>query len=194
MSWRVSDELIWRSETRRPGAAGAASLPLVPRMLFTTLDSPVGGLLLLGDAEALTGLFFPEHARRPGGEALGEHRPGAFAAAAEQLEAYFAGRLAAFDLPLAPAGTPFQQDVWRALRTVPYGETTTYGELARRAGHPGAARAVGAATARNPISIVTPCHRAVGASGALTGYAGGLERKRALLALERDGPTRTSVA
>lgn len=153
--------------------------------LFTTLDSPVGELLLLGDGDALTGLFFAEHARGPARGAHGERRPEAFATVAEQLEAYFAGRLTAFDLPLAPAGTPFQRDVWRALRAVPYGETTTYGELARRAGRPGAARAVGTANARNPISIVTPCHRVVGASGALTGYAGGLERKRALLALER---------
>jgi methylated-DNA-[protein]-cysteine S-methyltransferase len=153
--------------------------------LFAALDSPVGELLLVGDGEALTGLFFAEHARGPARDALGERRPTAFTGAVEQLEAYFAGRLTAFDLRLAPAGTPFQQDVWRALRAVPYGETTTYGELARRAGRPGAARAVGAANARNPISIITPCHRVVGASGGLTGYAGGVERKRALLALER---------
>lgn len=157
----------------------------VTQTLFTTLDSPVGELLLLGDGCALTGLFFSEHARVTQRPPPGEQAPAAFCTVVQQLEAYFARQLTAFDLPLALHGTPFQHDVWRALRAVPYGETTTYGDLARRAGYPGAARAVGAANARNPISIITPCHRVIGSSGTLTGYAGGLERKRVLLDLER---------
>jgi methylated-DNA-[protein]-cysteine S-methyltransferase len=108
-----------------------------------------------------------------------------FAEAARQLEAYFDGRLTEFELPLAPAGTPFQLAVWTELLRIPYGETMTYGELAERLGRPSAARAVGAANGRNPISIVVPCHRLVGASGGLTGYGGGVDRKRRLLDLER---------
>ncbi len=104
---------------------------------------------------------------------------------ARELDEYFAGRRRAFDLVLAPAGTPFQLAVWEELRRIPFGGTTTYGELARRVGRPTAARAVGAAVGRNPISIIVPCHRVVGSDGALTGFAGGLDRKRALLALER---------
>lgn len=103
----------------------------------------------------------------------------------KQLESYFAGRRVGFDLDLAERGTPFQCDVWRALVAIPYGETTTYAELARRIGRPKAVRAVGAANGANPWAIVVPCHRVIGADGTLTGYAGGLERKRELLALER---------
>src|SRR5205085_9923425 len=106
---------------------------------------------------------------------------------ARQLREFFAGERTAFELPLRPAGTPFQRAVWDALLEVPYGETTGYGALAQRLGRPGAARAVGLANARNPLAIVVPCHRVVGASGALTGYAGGLERKRFLLELEARG-------
>jgi methylated-DNA-[protein]-cysteine S-methyltransferase len=108
-------------------------------------------------------------------------------AAAEQLAAYFAGELREFTLPLRPAGTPFQMAVWRALKRVPYGETVSYGELARRLGRPGAARAVGRANALNPLPVIVPCHRVIGADGALTGYAGGLCIKRALLDLEAAG-------
>ena len=106
--------------------------------------------------------------------------------ASRQLTEYFAGRLTVFDLPLSTGGTPFQQRVWGALREIPYGTTTSYGEVARRLGlHGGASRAVGLANGSNPISIVIPCHRVIGADGSLTGYGGGLDRKRFLLALER---------
>ena len=108
-----------------------------------------------------------------------------FAEAKRQLAAYFAGRLTAFDLPLAPQGTPFQRRVWDELRRVPHGQTVSYGELARRIGSPTACRAVGAANGRNPLCIIVPCHRVVGANGKLIGYAGGMPRKEALLALER---------
>jgi methylated-DNA-[protein]-cysteine S-methyltransferase len=110
--------------------------------------------------------------------------PEALRAAAEQLRSYFAGELTGFDLPLAPSGTDFQQRVWAALREIPYGRTVSYAELAVAVGRPGAARAVGAANGRNPIAIVIPCHRVIGSAGALTGYGGGLDRKRLLLDLE----------
>jgi methylated-DNA-[protein]-cysteine S-methyltransferase len=155
-------------------------------VLYTTVDSPIGELLLLGDGHALHGLWM-RHGRtalaRPGWT----RADGPFEDARGQLAGYFAGRLLAFDLPLAMAGTPFQVRVWRALLEIPYGETTTYGELARQV-QPGggwqAARAVGAANGRNPIAVVVPCHRVIGADGSLTGYGGGLERKRFLLDLE----------
>jgi methylated-DNA-[protein]-cysteine S-methyltransferase len=114
-----------------------------------------------------------------------EYDDGVLAEARAQLSAYFAGERTTFDLPLAPVGTPFQQRVWGELRRIPYAETVSYGELANRLGSPGASRAVGLANGRNPIAIVVPCHRVIGADGTLTGYAGGLERKRALLDLER---------
>jgi methylated-DNA-[protein]-cysteine S-methyltransferase len=157
--------------------------------LYDLVPSPVGELLLVGDGESLTGLHFrPDSAgggRVPSG---GRRDPAAFAAVTDQLGAYFAGELRTFDLPLAPAGTEFQRRVWRALTTIPYGETTTYGELAEAIGHPGSARAVGAANGRNPIAIVVPCHRVVGADRSLTGYAGGLDAKRTLLDIEGAAP------
>jgi methylated-DNA-[protein]-cysteine S-methyltransferase len=156
-------------------------------VLYTTVDSPIGELLLLGDGRALHGLWMLD------GRAAESMRPGwtradrPFEAASGQLAEYFAGRRLAFDLPLAMAGTPFQVRVWRALLEIPYGETTSYGELARQV-RPGggwqAARAVGAANGRNPIAVVVPCHRVIGADGSLTGYGGGLKRKRFLLDLE----------
>ncbi|MFL5870805.1 MAG: methylated-DNA--[protein]-cysteine S-methyltransferase [Solirubrobacterales bacterium] len=154
--------------------------------------SPVGDLLLVGDGSALTGLHMQEGPGRR--EPPGERRPAArpFAAAREQLAEYFAGRRTRFDLPLAAAGTPFQRRVWAALEQIPFGETAAYGELATRLGAPAAARAVGAANGRNPISIVVPCHRLVGRGGALTGYGGGIERKRFLLALEAGASGRRS--
>jgi methylated-DNA-[protein]-cysteine S-methyltransferase len=112
------------------------------------------------------------------------HDRGPFDEAIGQLEAYFEGERREFDLPLAPEGTPFQREVWEMLRKIPYGETVSYGELARRLERPGSSRAVGAANGRNPIPIVIPCHRVVGADGSLTGFGGGLEVKRRLLALE----------
>jgi len=160
-------------------------------MSWTEVDSPIGPIVLVGDERGLTGLFMAEHRYRPAEHTFGEPDEVPFTAAAEQLSAYFAGSSTDFDVPLAPVGTPFQQRVWALLRQIPYGETTTYGELARQLGRPSAARAVGMANGRNPISIIVPCHRVVGSTGELTGYGGGLERKRFLLDLER---ARTVVA
>jgi len=155
-------------------------------MLYTTVDSPIGELLLLGDRHVLQGLWMLDG--RTAVDRSGWTRAGGpFEQARGQLDEYFAGRRLEFDLPLAMAGTPFQRRVWRALLDIPYGGTTTYGELARRvqpAGGWQAARAVGAANGRNPIAVIVPCHRVVGADGSLTGYGGGLERKRLLLDLE----------
>lgn len=154
-------------------------------LLYATIESPLGQLLLLGDGQALRGLYMQE-GRRPVTVSPGWKRdPDAFAVVATQLAEYFAGRRSGFDLRLELVGTPFQLRVWRALEGVGYGETLSYGELARRIGHPSAARAVGAANGANPISVVVPCHRLIGARGGLTGYAGGIENKRMLLELER---------
>src|SRR6476661_5039700 len=151
--------------------------------LYTTIDSPIGELLLLGDGEALHGLYMQGGRRkRISPEWERDERP--FAVAAEQLAEYFDGRRREFDLPLALNGPPFQRQAWEALRDIPYGETVTYGEQARRIGHPDAARAVGAANGQNPIAVIVPCHRVIGAGGALTGFGGGIERKRLLLDLE----------
>jgi methylated-DNA-[protein]-cysteine S-methyltransferase len=153
-----------------------------------TLDSPVGRLLLGGDGERLTRIDFQDgpHPLRPAAHWQPAAAP--FAAAIEQLAQYFAGRRRSFELPLAPEGTPFQRRVWQALRAIPYGETVRYGELARRIGNPRAARAVGLANGANPLPIVVPCHRVIGANGALIGFGGGLPIKRALLALEMRHP------
>jgi methylated-DNA-[protein]-cysteine S-methyltransferase len=151
----------------------------------TIVDSPVGPLTLVGSDLGLTGLYMERQRHRPAEESFGPADAGPFGAAAEQLAAYFSGELDTFDLPLDPLGTPFQRTVWAALREIPYGETVSYGELAERIGRPSAARAVGLANGRNPIGIIVPCHRVVGAGGGLTGYGGGLERKRFLLDFER---------
>jgi methylated-DNA-[protein]-cysteine S-methyltransferase len=139
-------------------------------------------------AGSLTGLHVGTPGHEPDAAAFGA--PGdstaePFAVAATQLTAYFAGELTSFDLPLAPAGTPFQRQVWAALRSVPYGQAVTYGQLAFRLGRPGASRAVGLANARNPIFIMVPCHRLIGADGRLRGYGSGIARKQFLLDLER---------
>ena len=153
-------------------------------VLYASLDSPLGELLLHGDGSALRGLHMQE-GRKPVTVGPDWRRaPEAFAGAAAQLAEYFAGEREAFDLPLEPAGTPFQLRVWEELLAIGYGETISYAELARRIGRPAAVRAVGAANGSNPLSVVIPCHRVVGASGALTGYGGGVERKRLLLDLE----------
>lgn len=154
---------------------------------YVTIDSPVGPLTLVACDGALTGLYLHAQRHRPGEAVFGQ--PGdaeaePFAAAATQLAAYFAGELTSFDLPLQPAGTAFQRKVWMALRDIPYGQTISYGELAAGIGAPAASRAVGLANGKNPISIVVPCHRVIGGDGSLTGYGGGLERKRFLLDLE----------
>jgi methylated-DNA-[protein]-cysteine S-methyltransferase len=143
--------------------------------------SPIGELLLASDGEALTGLFMEERRHGPRGEASWIEDRGPFREALLQLDAYFAGERTAFSLPLAPEGSGFQLRVWRALEEIPYGQTWSYRQLADQVGRPGAARAVGSANARNPLSIVVPCHRVIGSAGALTGYGGGLARKRWLL-------------
>jgi methylated-DNA-[protein]-cysteine S-methyltransferase len=155
-------------------------------MHYRTLDAPIGRLLLAGDAEGLRFLLF-NAGRRPA-VPQPEWEPdtrGALDDAARQLTAYFKGTLRSFALPVAPAGTPFQCRVWAALQEIGYGETLSYGELARRLGNPKAVRAVGLANGANPISIVIPCHRVIGSNGSLVGYGGGLATKQALLALER---------
>lgn len=151
------------------------------------LPSPIGELLVSGDGDAITGLSM-QAGRGWGPATTGWLRDDAvFDEARRQLDAYFAGELREFDLPLAPAGSPFQREVWQALLTVPYGATRTYGAIARQVGRPDRARAVGAANGRNPIAIVIPCHRVIGAGGDLVGYGGGLPRKAWLLSLERTG-------
>ena len=150
-------------------------------MSWTVLETtPVGPLRLTASHGALTGLHFGA------GPADGAYDPDdpVLRAAAAQLGEYFAGERRSFDLPLAPAGTAWQLAVWEQLRLIPYGTTVTYGEIARRLGSPAASRAVGLANGRNPIAIVVPCHRVIGANGALTGFAGGMDVKRTLLALE----------
>ena len=160
--------------------------------LYTETDSPLGTILLCGTARGLTGLYMENHRHGPEqAERAGWTRDDApFTAACIQLAEYFAGKRTAFDLALdreAMGGTAFQQKVWAVLMEIPYGETVSYGELARRIGQPAAVRAVGLANGRNPVSVIVPCHRVVGAGGQLTGYGGGIERKTALLALEARG-------
>jgi methylated-DNA-[protein]-cysteine S-methyltransferase len=148
------------------------------------IGSPVGPLTLVGDGSALTGLYFDSHLRTPRLADRGPRTDEGFDAAARQLGEYFAGTRREFDLELAPRGSAFERQVWALLTKIPYGETRTYGQLAAELGDHGAAQAVGNANGWNPISIIVPCHRVVGASGSLTGYAGGLHRKRFLLSLE----------
>jgi methylated-DNA-[protein]-cysteine S-methyltransferase len=144
--------------------------------LYTQMASPIGELLLFGDERALRGLYMEGRAR-DGWRRADEP----FHTARAQLEQYFAGERSEFDIPLDLRGSGFQRSVWDALLTIPYGETRSYGEIARQIGRPDRARAVGAANGRNPVSIVVPCHRVIGADGSLVGYGGGLERKRWLL-------------
>lgn len=143
------------------------------------IDSPVGRLTLANRGGALTHLLFGERFSPTGPDEI-------LLEAKRQLEEYFAGTRTIFDLPLSPQGTPFQMDVWRALQAIPYGQTASYGDIARAVGRPKACRAVGQANHVNPISIIIPCHRVVGSDGALTGYGGGMDAKIALLALEKE--------
>ena len=154
------------------------------RTLYDTAPSPLGPLLLTSDGDAITGVFMERHRHGPAVGADWVRDAAPFAALREQLDAYFAGDLRTFSVATRAAGTPFQQAVWAALLDIPYGATESYGALAVRIGQPAAVRAVGAANGRNPLSVVVPCHRVVGAAGALTGYGGGVENKRRLLALE----------
>ncbi|MEO7217852.1 MAG: methylated-DNA--[protein]-cysteine S-methyltransferase [Gemmatimonadaceae bacterium] len=150
----------------------------------TIVDSPIGELTLVARNGVLAGLYFPDHARQPAFSDFGLREDAGFEIAVEQLREYFEGKRTRFDVPLAPHGSVFQLKVWELLRAIPFGETRSYGQLAKELGNPFLAREVGGANARNPISIIVPCHRVVGASGKLVGYAGGLERKRFLLDME----------
>ena len=149
------------------------------------VDGPLGPMTVVAQDGALAGLYLSDQRHLPPVDRFGERDDATLPGLQEQLGAYLAGDLRSFDVDLAPVGTPFQTRVWAALREVPYGATTTYGALAASIGRPSAVRAVGAATGRNPCCLVVPCHRVVGADGSLTGYAGGLDRKRSLLDLER---------
>jgi methylated-DNA-[protein]-cysteine S-methyltransferase len=156
-----------------------------PSLAHTVLDSPVGPLTLVAVDGVLARLNMDRQRYAPDPASFGPRDDGLFAGAAAQLEDYFGGTRTEFELDLALAGTPFQQRVWQELRAIPYGETVSYGQLADRIGQPTASRAVGLANGRNPVSIIVPCHRVVGADGSLTGYGGGIERKRYLLAHEQ---------
>ena len=180
--------------TNHNRVGGAEAPPYVhggnsKRYVYKKLDSPVGRLTLVASDEGLAAILWEND--RPGRVRLALEREDEcnpiLLEAERQLREYFAGSRTRFELPLDPSGTDFQRQVWRELLKIPFGETRSYVEIARRIGSPGAARAVGAANGRNPISIVAPCHRVVGASGALTGFAGGLDVKARLLALERTG-------
>jgi len=153
-------------------------------VLFRSMDSPVGKLTLAGKGGRLMHLHMVDQTYEPSREGW-EPDHDAFPEAVEQLDAYFAGDRTEFDLDLDLVGTVFQRRVWEALLSIPYGETRSYGEIARQIGSPGAFRAVGLANGHNPIGIIVPCHRVIGSSGQLTGYGGGLDRKRALLELEK---------
>jgi methylated-DNA-[protein]-cysteine S-methyltransferase len=160
-----------------------------PQRSHALIDSPIGPLTLIAQDGRLAGVHMEITRYRPDagvvGAAVASGSDPVFAAAAEQLDAYFRGELTSFDLPLSLDGTRFQRSVWAALQSIPYGQTISYGELARRIGQPSASRAVGLANGRNPVAIVVPCHRVIGADGSLTGYGGGMDRKRFLLGLEQ---------
>lgn len=151
---------------------------------YTRFESPVGPLLLVGDAKALRRVSFESGKRSVPPQAEWKQNRSAFAEVIRQLQAYFRGELKEFDLPLSMEGTDFQLRVWNELRAIPYGETISYAQLARRIGNPQAVRAVGAANGSNPIPIIVPCHRVIGSDGSLTGFGGGLSTKKRLLELE----------
>jgi methylated-DNA-[protein]-cysteine S-methyltransferase len=160
-------------------------------MQYCYLDSAIGPLLIAGDENAVQVISFPKDGApttpEPGWiESTDAARGGALGEAVRQLREYFTGRRTEFDFPMQPQGTPFQLAVWKCLTEIPYGETISYGELAKRVGNPKAARAVGAANGANPLPIVVPCHRVIGANGKLTGFGGGLPTKEKLLALEKN--------
>ncbi|MBW0012045.1 methylated-DNA--[protein]-cysteine S-methyltransferase [Mycobacterium sp.] len=151
---------------------------------YRIVDSPIGPLTVAGRDSILTNVRMVDQTYEPS-RADWSPDPWAFGGVVEQLNAYFAGELTDFDIELDPRGTEFQRRVWNALLTIPYGETRSYGAIAEQIGAPGCARAVGWANGHNPIAIVIPCHRVIGANGSLTGYGGGLDRKRSLLELEK---------
>lgn len=173
------------------GPAARWREPAGPNTHHVVVESPIDEITLVCDGVALTGVYMAVH-RHTDRSGWGEwtaldsdSTPQVLGAAASQLAAYFAGELTEFDLPLAPRGTDFQRSVWECLLRIPYGQTRSYGQLAAELGSPGASRAVGLANGRNPLSIIVPCHRVVGSTGKLTGYGGGVERKRWLLGLEQ---------
>jgi methylated-DNA-[protein]-cysteine S-methyltransferase len=155
--------------------------------IYTQMNSPIGELLLFGDGHALQGLYM---GGTPGPS--WQRDDDAYKEARAQLREYFAGTRTEFDLDLDMRGTDFQRKVWDALLTIPYGETRSYGEIARQIGRPDRARAVGAANGQNPVAVIVPCHRVIGSDGSLVGYGGGLERKRLLLDLEAGVQTLTA--
>ncbi|HEX5308863.1 MAG TPA: methylated-DNA--[protein]-cysteine S-methyltransferase [Solirubrobacteraceae bacterium] len=157
---------------------------LAPAVLTTTIDSPIGPLTITAEGDELTGLHMHRQRHFPAIPATAERDDAALAPIVEQLQAYFSGESSAFELKLDLRGTDFQQSVWAALQEIPYGETISYGELARWVGNPNASRAVGTANGHNPVAVIVPCHRVIAADGGIGGYGGGLERKRWLLAHE----------
>jgi methylated-DNA-[protein]-cysteine S-methyltransferase len=163
------------------------------QVFFARFPSLIGPILVLSDGDALTGLYMEPHKYGPSIDPSWIEDEPRLRGVREQLDAYFAGTRARFDVPLAPRGTAFQKAVWHALTTIPYGSTTTYREIAKIIGRPEAVRAVGAANGRNPISIIVPCHRVVGSDGSLVGYAGGIPLKRRLLDLERSASVAARV-
>lgn len=171
----------------RPGGIGGepAVGPLTGTIWTTTMDSPIGQLTLTSDDSYLTGLYLEEQNYAPTERDAWVRNQLPFVEVVAQIEAYFSGALREFELPIKLEGTEFQMRVWNELRAIPYGVTISYGHLARQVGNPRACRAVGLANGRNPIGIIVPCHRVIGVKGALTGYGGGLDRKRWLLDHER---------
>ena len=159
----------------------------------TVIDSALGELTLVAQDGLLSGIYFPGHWTRPDRGRFGERTDRGFQEAERQLTEYLEGKRRSFDLPVLLRGVPFQQRVWEILKRIPYGQTTTYGEIAGELGDAALARPVGGAVGHNPLSIVVPCHRVVGRNGSLTGYAGGLERKRFLLDLEAAGAPSAAV-
>jgi methylated-DNA-[protein]-cysteine S-methyltransferase len=172
------EEMIMATTSEAPVSAGAAT--------HTTIRSSLGDLTVVTRDGRVTGLYFPRHWHLPDRSAFGEYRDAGAEDVQQQLDEYLAGERREFDVPLDAAGSPFQERVWRLISQIPYGTTASYGELARELGGGITAQEVGNAVGRNPVSIIIPCHRVVGASGGLTGYAGGLRRKRILLDLEQD--------
>jgi methylated-DNA-[protein]-cysteine S-methyltransferase len=162
----------------------AAQMERISAVFYTTMESPVGPLLLAGDAHGLRSLSFEKSKRAERVQPEWKQNKAPFAEVIRQLRAYFSGKLQEFDVPLALEGTKFQLSVWRSLQTIPYGETISYGQLAQRIGNPKAVRAVGLANGCNPIPIIVPCHRVIGSNGNLTGFGGGIANKKKLLELE----------
>jgi methylated-DNA-[protein]-cysteine S-methyltransferase len=178
---RVNMKVTAMKETKRTGTG--------PVNHYSVLKSPVGGLMLVADASALTGVYFADRDHIPAERKhwiLDPQHP-VLRRAEQELNEYFAGKRKTFSVPLRPKGTEFQQKVWREIARVPHGETATYSDLAKGAGSPAAVRAAGTSTGRNPIAIIVPCHRIIGKDGTLCGFAGGLDKKRFLLALEDPG-------